>query len=313
MSENYWGLWHINDPTLGLSPLELNAVVFLQLICATFSIVSCVVVIAYLLMFRKKILNKRMNRFILILVSSQLMYTVAFVFPNDSPSFCLFQSIGIQVSQNLSMLWSLIISFEVLISIIRAYFIMRNKKSLWTEMIYHVIAWTATAIFALVPGITRSYGYSGIWCWIDDTTLGKKLRFGTFYIPLWISMFLMMTFYIVVIYLYKKTKNQLRESLFNSPTENDILLNLRQENKIIRMMIFPAIAFITWIPPTIQRVYQYFTNDTITWLFFLEVILSGFRGFLDSVAYARLANIRLNSCCNKNEKLELQLHNNVIR
>jgi len=62
------------------------------------------------------------------------------------------------------------------------------------------------------------------------------------------------------------------------------------------MMIFPTIAIITWVPATIQRAYEYYTNDTLDWLFYLEVIASGFRGFFDSLAYATLVDLKLNSC-----------------
>jgi len=146
------------------------------------------------------------------------------------------------------------------------------------------------------PWVTNTYGYAGVWCWIDNSDTGKVLRFTLFYIPAWVLIGYIAFCYAVVIYFYRKTKNQVRQNFpiddYVSVEEN---LPLKRypivDKKVLKMLLFPTIITFSWIFASIQRTYQFFRNDTIHWIFFCEVVASGLRGFLDAIAYSTLENI----------------------
>ncbi|XP_048459059.1 cyclic AMP receptor-like protein A [Rhincodon typus] len=67
---------------------------------------------------------------------------------------------------------------------------------------YYVAAWGVPFILSCLPLFGDYYGPAGAWCWITDDHVAW--RFGIWYIPLFVLIFLMMSCYIRIFYVAKR-------------------------------------------------------------------------------------------------------------
>ncbi|KAI6430931.1 hypothetical protein MCOR24_001736 [Pyricularia oryzae] len=112
-------------------------------------------------------------------------------------------------------------SFAMAINVYLVFFWSTNptsfRKHLW---IYCAICFGVPAVPAFIclfyrPGGAYIYGDAILWCWIDNNF--NQLRIWTYYLPIWVCIFLSAVIYVAVGYQVFHQRNQLRNLTLSNP------------------------------------------------------------------------------------------------
>lgn len=104
-----------------------------------------------------------------------------------------------QFFQVSNFLWITVIAINLYIVVVKQ----MNPSNF--EKLYHGFVWTTSIIFTVIPVFTSSYGYAGIWCWIEHSEVISNIwRFALYYVPVYICFGVIIMFYVIVINTIKK-------------------------------------------------------------------------------------------------------------
>jgi hypothetical protein len=150
------------------------------------------------------------------------------------------------------------------------------------QLRYHIAVWSVAALCTIIPNFTKAYGPATVWCWISkDAKAGNAFRFATFFIPFYISWLIIFVAYIwisrVAITSFIHMRNTDRE---------------HAERQIKRLRAYPIIFVVLYIPATINRVYNWVSQDESFFLFALQALTAPSVGFVNSIAYGLDVEIR---------------------
>ena len=143
--------------------------------------------------------------------------------------------------------------------------------------------------FNWVPFIDLTYGKAGAWCWIrsedencNPTVFGMRLQLGLWYIPLYVSMLMLIVMYtIILVKLYHKKRQWTGK--FEPQVQQT---KEKMKNEIIPLLAYPLIFFICEIPATINRIYGLFTSEPQPVLWFLTGIIFPLEGGIIALAFS---------------------------
>lgn len=138
---------------------------------------------------------------------------------------------------------------------------------------------------SIIPLIAGAYGPAGVWCWIKKTGSALPLRFVTFYVPLYIMIAIMIYLYTVVI----RTVNDTMAAGQNDIEDSD---RKRATTALARLRLYPIIFMVLYIAPTINRIYNWISNDDIFVLYLGQVMTAPLLGFVNSLAYGLDEDLR---------------------
>ena len=97
---------------------------------------------------------------------------------------------------------------------------------------YHVIVWFDSMIWSKMPFFTDSYGHAGIWCWIKP---GTGLRFGMWYISLFVLSFLMFLIHVYLLWFLIKFQKPLNN---RSDDERTAHKSMRKDLKSLYFALY---------------------------------------------------------------------------
>jgi hypothetical protein len=212
---------------------------------------------------------------IIILAIINLIYSISTLLPSDltlkqpeNTTVCQIQSFMINFSHCAQYLQVLIISYCVFIKLITRNHLEQNHK------MYRAIFFLFLIIFPLVFSIyiiiTKSYGSSVVFCWINIYTLYKKNHIKkvvlNYYISLWFLLIINIFFVvkIKVMMRHNKIKNEIYQHLLNYP---------------IIMVVFS-------IPGTFNAIYRVVQNNKdVDFMLFLQVISESSFGFVLNIYF----------------------------
>ncbi|KAI6659096.1 Cyclic AMP receptor-like protein A isoform X2 [Oopsacas minuta] len=125
-----------------------------------------------------------------------------------------------------------------------------RRSNRYLEIGYVIFGVVIPIGFSVFPFINSSYGPAGIWCWITNKTYaGKILRFGIWYVPLWIIIGgIFIIFLIIIVKLLFKVK---RWTLYNS--QNDKKKD-KIRNEIKSLFLYPIFFLVINIFPIANRI-----------------------------------------------------------
>lgn len=147
---------------------------------------------------------------------------------------------------------------------------------------HHIVTWTVTLLCTIIPNFTAAYGPANVWCWINkDAKGGNVYRFTTFFVPFYIAWFIIVVGYVWIYQVARKNLVTMR----NEDRE-------KAEAQIARLRYYPIIFVVMYIPATINRVYNWISDDDIYVLFILQALTAPAVGFVNALAYGLDRDVR---------------------
>lgn len=274
---NYTGdcpLWKDN-------PDRCEVVLILQRIFSCLSLAGCLFVIAVIWLFR--MYRYFVQRLILFLSISAALQSVSFLIGDiyTDNFLCEFQAFIMQYFGWSTLLWVVAITINLIM-------VLKEIESSKYEKWFHVLCWILPLLWACLPFYGNSYGPAGIWCWIKrDKTM---LRFGTWYIPIFATIFMMLLAYIYIIVSVYKKKGRWTGT-FNQQEENDKAMLARE---VKPLAAFPLIYLLSGIPTLIYRIDDAIHPHLLPQysLLIFSVITSPMVGALNAIAFALYGEIQ---------------------
>ena len=274
---NYTGdcpLWPEN-------PDRCEVVLILQRTFSGLSLAGCLFVVAVIWLFR--MYQYFVQRLILFLSISAALQSVSFLIGDiyTDNFLCEFQAFIMQYFGWATLLWVVAITINLIM-------VLKEIESTKYEKWFHAVCWLLPLLWACLPFYENSYGPAGIWCWIKrDATM---LRFGTWYIPIFATIFLMMLAYVYIVVSVLKRKGSWTGT-FNQQEENDKAMLARE---VKPLAAFPLIYLLSGIPTLIYRIDDAIHPHLLPQysLLIFSVITSPLVGALNAIAFALYSEIQ---------------------
>ena len=230
-------------------------------ICTSLSIITSILDIFLYWFFPQNRNFSFSNIIILSLVN--LIYSISTLLPFDSESkelenstICEIQSFFVNLSHSAQYLQVSIMSYCIFIKIIKRNHLEKNYKLY--RFFFFLLLLSFPLAFSIYILLTKSYGNSGIFCWVDIYTLYKRTFIKkvilNYYITIWFLL-LMNLFFITKIKVTlrkNKIKNEIYEHLIkypiilvicSFPTTFNVLFRIFNNNKEIDLFIYLQILF----------------------------------------------------------------------
>ncbi|XP_043928248.1 cyclic AMP receptor-like protein A isoform X2 [Protopterus annectens] len=188
---------------------------------------------------------------------------------------CNFQAWWLTYFDWCSLAWVCCITLNLYINLVKE---MRTERF---EIAYHITAWGVPFCLSCLPLFGDYYGPAGAWCWISNEHMAW--RFGIWYIPLFILIFLMMLCYSRIIYMAKKRASTW-SGTYNPNREGSKIL-LVEEVKHLKW--YPCVYLAVSLFPLLNRIYNAFSPDNSNFtLMLLHVITAPLHGLANAFVFS---------------------------
>ena len=199
---------------------------------------------------------------IIILAGINFIYSVSTLLPSDitlsqpeNTPICQAQSFIVNFSHCAQYLQVSIISYCIFIKLITRNHLEKYSKIYRT--LFSFLLLTFPLIFSIYILLTKSYGSSLVFCWINIYTLYRKNQIKkvvlNYYITIWLLLF-MDLFFIIKVKLMMK-KNKIKNEIYD------------------HLIKYPIILIIFSIPGTFNMLYRIMLNkNDVNFMLFLQVI-----------------------------------------
>ena len=199
---------------------------------------------------------------IIILAAINLIYSISTLLPADitlnqpeNNATCQIQSFLVNFSHCAQYLQVSIISYCIFIKLITRNHLEKNAK--FYRTFFFLLLLSFPLVFSIYILLTKSYGSSIVFCWINIYTLYRKTHIKNvvlnYYITIWFL--LVMNLFFVV---------KIRIMIYRNKIKNEIFQHLLK---------YPIILIIFSIPGTFNALYRlYQNNKDVDFMIFLQVI-----------------------------------------
>ena len=221
-------------------PHRCRVILYVQRTFSTLSLVGCAV-IALLIIILKKY-KSTVQRLILWLSVSGFLRSLAYLLTqphNSHVIYCRIKGFFQQYFDCTTLLWVLMITVNSLLIVKRKTY--KNHYN-W----YHVTVWFGSMIWSTIPFFSDSYGHAGIWCWIKPDT---HLRFGMWYIPLFVLGSLMFLIHVYLLWFLIKFQKPL-----NNRSDDERTAQKRMRKDLKSLLAYPFFYILSYIPAFIFRI-----------------------------------------------------------
>ena len=230
-------------------------------VCTSLSIITSVIDI-FLYWFFPQNRNFSFSN-IIILAIINLIYSISTLLPFDefikepeNSTMCEVQSFFINFSHSAQYLQVSIMSYCIFIKIIKKNHLEKYYKIY--RSLFFVLLLSFPLIFSIYILLTKGYGNSGIFCWIDIYTLYRRNHIKrvllNYYITIWFLLLINLFFIIKVKVTLKKNKikNEIYDHLIkypiillicSFPTTFNVMYRILNKNKQINAFIYLQIIF----------------------------------------------------------------------
>ncbi len=159
------------------------------------------------------------------------------------------------------------------------------------EVLYLLFIFAFPFTFNWIPFIQSAYGRSGAWCWIrsaeerlmcEDFKLGQIFIFVLWFGPLYLTLFLLLVMYTIIICkLYGSSKQWTSKTTNTAKVFQEMV-----KRDILPLMAYPLIFLLLSIPPTINRIQGLVDPENpVLALWYLSALSFPLEGGIIAVAY----------------------------
>jgi len=162
---------------------------------------------------------------------------------------------------------------------------------------WHLFAWGVPSLLATVPAAQGFMSELAVFCWINGAYPGYRMV--TFYIPLWT----MFGVNCVVLFLVFRTLLSVMKNLPGDDPVKRREMRRHFRGVVLQTSMFVVAGMITWIPGTINRVWQASNVDGYSppEVGFMQLTFMPMQGIFNLTVYVAPAEIR--KCCRKRKRL----------
>ncbi|XP_066927574.1 cyclic AMP receptor-like protein A [Clytia hemisphaerica] len=262
-------------------PGRCEVILGLQRSFSAISLIGCLFVILVIWLFR--MYKYFVQRLILFLSVSAALQCVSFLIGDiyTDNFLCEFQAFIMQYFGWATLLWVVAMTVNLIM-------VLKGMESARYEKLFHLVCWGLPLLWACLPFLHNSYGPAGVWCWIKrDATY---LRFGTWYIPIFVTIFAMFVAYIYIVVSVFKRKERWTGT-FNQEEEHDKQMLARE---VKPLAAFPLIYLLSGIPTLIYRIDDAVHPHLLPSypLLIFSVIMSPLVGAMNAIAFAVYGEIQ---------------------
>ena len=254
-------------------PHRCRVILYVQRTFSSLSLIGCIAIAALIIILKKY--KSTTQRLIFWLSMSGLLRSLVLLLThvNDRDiSYCRVNGFFHNYFSCTTLLWVFMIAVNCL-------FIVKRKSYKQYYKWYHVIVWVGSMAWSTIPFFSDSYGHAGIWCWIGRET---GLRFGLWYIPLFVLSFLMFSIYVYLLRVIIKFQKSLNN---RSAEERAAQKQMRKDLK--SLLAYPFIYILFSIPIFIYRIFEetHPDIDPVYGLQISSVVLTPSLGAVNAVAF----------------------------
>ena len=209
----------------------------ISIVLQTFSLLSligCLVIVGLIVMLKKYKFTTQ--RLILWLSVSGFFRSLVYLLPHPKKSqvnYCRVKGFFDQYFISTHLLWVFMIAVNCLC-------IVKRKPYQQYYKWYHVIVWVGSMVLAIIPLFKDSYGEAGIWCWIKRDT---GVRFGVWYVPLFVLCFCMFSINVYLIWFLMKNQRHV-----NNRSDDERTAYKRIRKDLISLLAYPVFYILFYIP-----------------------------------------------------------------
>ncbi|XP_078415880.1 uncharacterized protein LOC144691557 isoform X1 [Cetorhinus maximus] len=216
------------------------------------------------------------KKMILSLTVAALFDSIAYLMGEVIPDgvLCNFQAWWLTYFDWCSLAWVCCITVNLYFNLVKE---IRTDRF---AVAYYVAAWGVPFILSCLPLFGDYYGPAGAWCWITDDHVAW--RFGIWYIPLFVLIFLMMSCYIHIFYVAKRRVLTWSGQYDPERERSKILLTL----EIKPLKWYPSVYLAVSLFPLINRLHNAFDpSHPVFVLTLLHVITAPLHGLANAIVF----------------------------
>lgn len=223
---------------------------------------------------------------------------------SDISSSCILQGVLSNFSELSSICWTSMISLSIYLGTVTTNYT-KIKKIIIYSFFY---SYGIPLILTIFPLFTESYGPAGAWCWLNTRDSNDPAAWGwslTTYIFSWINI-------IFNIFAVMKCIRYFKIRAFEVEVIDNEQANFLK-NFCIVLKFFPIIQILSWIFPTINRIYIYTTDKENTVLYSLHAFFGFLTGFLNFIVYSYYYRsiIPIWNCLKKHDDMKENREENI--
>ena len=268
-------------------PSQCQTIIILQYVCSSISFIFLFCVISIIFLF--KLYQMFVQRLILFMCCCSFVNTAMYFVHVDKISMvsCTVQGFFNQFMSWTELLWVCIITGNIFLSI-HGYQLKHQEKKI------HLFVWLTSLFWSIIPLFGMNYGRAGSWCWIRREQ--TSLRFGVWYVPLILIIFVMLVLSMYMICCLSSL-DQESDHFNSSHFEQQQQRSLRQ-SEVRPLIAYPIIYLILNLPMLIYRIDDAVHPERVPdyILMLLSVIASPLLGAFNAVAFCIIEETLKHSC-----------------
>ena len=267
-------------------PSRCRNILILQYLFSIISFVFLFCVIGIIIM--SKLYKMFVQRLILIMCFCSLVNTAMFFINVDKANVavCRIQGFFNQFMSWTELLWVCVITGNIF-STIHGYQMKHHEKKI------HLIVWLTSLFWSVIPLFGMNYGPAGSWCWVKREN--TSMRFGVWYIPMIIIVFVML---VLCVYLICCPSSSDKEYVHaNSVFAQQQRQSLRQ-SEVRPLVAYPIIYLLLNMPMLIYRIDDAIHPKLVPdyTLLILSVIATPLVGTFNAIAFCLIEDTLKDSC-----------------
>ncbi|XP_030642314.1 cyclic AMP receptor-like protein A [Chanos chanos] len=240
----------------------------------TFSLIGCLFMLFVIWLQRRY--NSLAQKMIVNLTVAAFFDSVAYVMGESHlvDSLCDFQAWWLTFFDWSALAWVCLITLNLYLNLVRE---IRTERF---HVAYHCAAWGVPLVMSSVPLFKGLYGPAGAWCWITDEHVAW--RFGIWYLPLFVLIFLMICCYAHIICV----ANQRMQSWFGTfnPERERRKVSLAEEIRPLKW--YPFVYLLVSLFPLINRLHNaVYPRDPVFSLTLLHVLSAPLHGLANAFVF----------------------------
>uniref|UniRef100_A0A3B4DIL5 G-protein coupled receptors family 2 profile 2 domain-containing protein n=2 Tax=Pygocentrus nattereri TaxID=42514 RepID=A0A3B4DIL5_PYGNA len=241
-----------------------------------FSLVACLFMLFVIWLLRRY--NSLAQKMIVSLTVAAFFDSVAYVMDESQAegSLCNFQAWWLTYFDWSALAWVCLITMNLYLNLVR------EIRTEHYEIPYHLVAWGVPLLMSCLPLMRGYYGLAGAWCWIKDDHVAW--RFGIWYIPLFILIFLMICCYARIICV-ANDRMQSWLGTFN-PERERRKVSLAEEIRPLKW--YPSVYLLVSIFPLLNRLHNAaYPKNPMFSLTLLHVLSAPLHGLANALVFGK--------------------------